>query len=150
MSTEVLAGLFGLSGVLVGAVLQFWLDRRRNEEARYLELKSQACADFVNSVAQLAFASPDNRPQALQAVASAKGRLCVFGDAAVIEQTAKLERAGGDLSQDEAQREFLQLLQVMRRQGIAVGQVGDDEFRVLLLAGAKSNNELQPTAGRGG
>lgn len=140
-----MAGLFGLLGVLVGALIQFWFGRRAAKELRYLELKSQACADYLNSIASVAFASPEGRSQALQKVAAAKAHLCVFGDGPVIEQMVRLEKTSLDLSQPAAQEALITLLQVMRNRGIAVGQVDDSAFQILLLGAKPSNKALQPT-----
>lgn len=139
MSEPIITGLFGLVGVLIGALIQFWFGRRTAEESRYIELKSQACADYLNSIASVAFATPEDRLQALQKVAAAKARLCVFGDRPVIEEAVRLENTSLNLSQPDAQKAFISLLQVMRKRGIAIGQVDDSAFRILLLGQRLSN-----------
>ncbi len=127
------AGVFGLLGVFVGAILQYWLDRRANQDSRYLELKSQACADYVNSIAAVALASPSCHSGAIKMVTAAKGRLCVFGNADVIDAAVVLEGTSLNLSKPDAQDAFVMLLQTMRRRGIPVGDVPDAAYRVLLL-----------------
>lgn len=139
MNDSVLAGLFGLLGVFIGALIQFYVSRRATEESRYLELKSQAYADYLNSIAAVAFASPHERSRALQGVAAAKTRLCVFGDGPIIERAVLLENTSLDLSQLDAQEAFIGLLQAMRQRGVVVGQVNDSAFNVLLLGGRDAN-----------
>jgi len=141
--SEMIAGLFGVVGVFVGALMQYWFGRRAAEQARYLELKSQACADYLNSIASVAFASSEERPQALQKVAAAKARLCVFGDGPVIEEMVRLENTSLNLADPDAQKAFISLLQVMRKRGIAVGEVEDSAFQVLLF-GQKPSNFVVP------
>lgn len=129
----IVAGLFGLLGVAVGALLQFWFNRRIGQEARYLELKSTAYSDYVNAVGAVAFASAQERPQALEKVTASKGRICVFGDARVVNALVNLERTSLNLANPEAQNAFVALLQVMREQSIAVDSVAEGDFRELLL-----------------
>lgn len=144
MDEPIVAGVFGLLGVLVGALLQFWFNRRANQESRYLELKSEACADYVNSIAAVAFASPPDRNKALEKVAAAKGRVCVFGDKDVIDAAVVLEGTSLNLGNQDAQAAFIGLLQAMRRRGIASGDVADHGFRVLLLGDKPSNPAGEP------
>ena len=139
MDTPLIAGLFGLLGVFVGGIIQFWFSRRTHRESRYLELKSEACADYVNSVAALKFASPADLNKARQEYTAAKGRLCVFGDKDVIAAAVLLECTSRSLDQSDAQGAFVNLLQVMRRRGIAVGEATDRDFRILLLGEGPSN-----------
>ena len=139
MNDSILAGIFGLLGVFIGALIQFYVSRRATEESRYLELKSQAYADYLNSIAAVAFAAPHERPKALQAVAAAKTRLCVFGDGPIIDLAVNLENTSLDLSQTDAQEAFIRLLQAMRQRGVVVGQVNDSAFQVLLLGERDAN-----------
>src|SRR3990172_7532101 len=54
----------GFFGVLVGAILTFLLVRRATQEARYLELKSNAYADYMNGIVSGSLASDLEKPKA--------------------------------------------------------------------------------------
>ena len=134
MYEPITAGIFGLLGVFVGALLQFLFHRRANQESRYLELKSEVYADYVVGVAAVAFASsPSEHHKALEKVTAAKGRLCVFGDKEVVAASVIFEGTSMDLSNQEAQDAFVGLLQSMRLRGIGVGKIDSSAIRALLL-----------------
>jgi xanthosine utilization system XapX-like protein len=46
MGEPLVAGAIGILGILVGALLQHWFNRRLFQEARYLELKSEAVLGY--------------------------------------------------------------------------------------------------------
>jgi hypothetical protein len=93
MSEPFIAGLFGCGGILLGALFQFWLGRRTEREAKYMELKINAYVDYVNSVARVAFVNPSERAKVLDQVAASKARICVFGDKDVVEAAARFEQS---------------------------------------------------------
>ena len=125
--------LFGLLGVLAGAVLQYWLNQRAGRQSHFLELKSSAYADYLNSVARVAFAFDDDRAKALENVTAAKSRICVFGDARVVNSIVELESTSLDLAKADAQRAFKSLIKVMRKHGVASGIVEDEALDILLF-----------------
>lgn len=121
--------LIGLAGVLVGALIQFYLNKRSSSEAHYLQLKSEACMEYLNAVATSTF----RQEEAQERIAAAKGRLCVVGDAAILERIVAVDHANPDLSDPNAQQTFIELVQEMRARGIAVGEVTKDDIQVLLF-----------------
>jgi hypothetical protein len=129
--------LFGLLGIVVGASLQFWFNHRANLQARYLELKSTAYADYVHAVAKVPTSPSDDKSQAIREVTSAKARICVFGDSDVVDSLVALEKTSRNLANEDAQSAFKSLLSVMRSRGVAVGKVNEKVFDVLLFP--KSN-----------
>jgi len=120
--------LAGLIGVLIGSLLQFYLNRRASTESRYLELKSEAYSDYLNAVASVAFETTEGR----ESLAAAKARLCIFGDTSVLKKVATLERTGGHLSQPDSQKAFIDLVQEMRRRGVGVGDGPEADIRALI------------------
>ncbi len=128
-----IAGLFGFFGILLGALLQFWLSRRTELEAKYMELKLGAYVDYVNSIARVAFVSSSERPKALDQVAAAKTRICIFGDKEVVETAAQFEQTSKNLANTDAQHAFTDMCQVMRKRGVASGSVADAAIHTLLF-----------------
>lgn len=121
--------LTGLTGVLVGALIQFYLNKRSSSEARYLELKSEACMDYLNAVAASALSSSG----AGKDFAAAKTRLCVVGDKSIIEKAVALEHTSLELSKKDAQEALVSLVQEMRKRGIAIGDATEAEIQTLLF-----------------
>jgi hypothetical protein len=149
MSEPFVAGLFGCGGILLGGFIQFWFSRRTEREARYMELKLNAYVDYVNTVAQIAFSTPAERTKVLDQLAASKTRICVFGDKEVVEAAAKLEESSRDLAMVDAQLAFTHLCQVMRKRGIAGGNVTDEDISTLLFA-PKESQRVKSVEPRGG
>ena len=119
----------GLTGILIGALLQFYLNKRRSAEARFLQLKSEACMDYLDAVAASAF----NTSGAGKEFAAAKTRLCVVGDKSIIEKAVALEHTSLELSKVDAQEAFIALVQEMRQRGVAVGDAAEADIQTLLF-----------------
>ena len=68
--------IFSLVGVVVGAVLQFWLSRTAQREKHAANLRSQAYADYLRAVAAAAhLRSDEDLRDAHREAADAKARL---------------------------------------------------------------------------
>jgi hypothetical protein len=137
--------LFGLLGVLTGAVIQFLLSRRTSHELRYLELKSNAYADYVNAVATLAFAPQAERSDVLAKLVAAKARICVFGDRDIISTMAEFEKTSCLLKNLDAQRAFRSLLVLIRERGIASGGIEDMASNILLFGDKRQVGDTSAT-----
>jgi len=133
MSESFIAGLVGVLGILVGALLQFWLTRRVERETKYMELKLGAYVDYINGIARLAFAATSERAQALDQWTAAKTRICVFGDREILEAAARFEKTSKRLANLDAQNALTDLCQVMRGHGIATGSVADAAISTVLF-----------------
>lgn len=70
--------LLPLGGVVLGAVLQFWLGQTIEKEKRIETLRSQAYADYLRGVAAGKFITSDeDSVAAFRGVADAKARILV-------------------------------------------------------------------------
>ncbi len=139
MNEPFIAGLVGVLGILIGALLQFWLTRRIEREAKYMELRLSAYVDYINSIARMAFVNASERAKALDQLAAAKTRICVFGDKEVLDAAARFEQTSKKLANTDAQDAFTDLCQVMREHGIAVGSVADAAIRTVLFGLEREN-----------
>src|SRR5688500_3218685 len=102
MQEAFIAGLVGCVGGRTGVIIQYWCSRRHALESRYLELKSEAYADYINAVATAGFVQESSLSIMRERLAAAKSRICVFGDREVIEAMSRLERTSLLLSNPDA------------------------------------------------
>lgn len=134
MSIQVTALGAGLIGVLFGAFVNHALSALSESRSKFLELKSKAYADYIDSVAALAFCEDSNRREALRQVTHAKAAICVFGDRKVINGMFKLEGTSMILSKTDARNAMIELLQSMRRLGVATGGVSNTQLKKILFS----------------
>jgi hypothetical protein len=146
MNEPYIAGLFGFAGILLGALIQHWCTRRASLETRFLELKSEAYADFINVVASAAYVEDIHRSAMRERLAAAKSRICVFGDGQVIEAIARLEHTSLLLSNTDAREAFLELTQIIRPHSIANGTIKTETMSTVLF-GAEPSTQIARKAG---
>ncbi len=65
-------------------------------------------------------------------MATAKAKICSYGDAEVIESLGQFELTSQQLADHDAQEAFVRLIQTMRRRSIAKGTVTNQSLKVLL------------------
>jgi len=120
-----------LVGVIVGAVLQFWLGRaadlRRQTEVR----RAEAYVDYLRSVVDAAHQRmPEDLGAALRAAADAKARIVVFGSTEVIKALAQFEDTGPVLNTPGSIEAFARVASAMRPRGEGVGL---EEIKLVLV-----------------
>jgi hypothetical protein len=104
-----------LVGVVLGAMLQFWLSRVAEREKHTDALQTQAYADYLRAVAAAAhWRSNEELRDAHRDNADAKARIAVYGDTSVIEALARFEDAGANLSTERSRQAFISLVSCMR------------------------------------
>lgn len=107
--------LLPLGGVVLGAVLQFWLGQTIEKEKRIETLRSQAYADYLRGVAAGKFITSDeDSVAAFRGVADAKARILVYGSPAVITALAKFEEVGPILNNERSMGAFVAVVSSMR------------------------------------
>ena len=84
-----------LTGVVLGATLQFWLVRAATREQHAVTLRSQAYADYLRAVAASGhLRSDDDLRNAHRDAADAKARIAVYGSTDFIKALSRFEEAG--------------------------------------------------------
>lgn len=127
-----------LVGVVLGAVLQFWLTRSAAREQHGDTLRSQAYADYLRAVAAAGhLRSDEDLRDAHRDAADAKARIAVYGTAEVIKALSRFEEAGAVITGGPAARAFVALVSSMRPSG---GAVPDRELELLLLGTAQQGD----------
>jgi hypothetical protein len=108
--------LLPILGVVVGALLQYWLSRTAQERGRLLEVRTRPYTDYLASVSQKTRVSPEKREYStvLSAIGDAKYRICVYGSGKVIAALADFEATVPTTPEAELRNRFLQLCQAMR------------------------------------
>ncbi len=120
-----------LAGVVVGAVLQFWLSRTAEREKHAADLQSHAYADYLRAVAAAAhLRSDEDLRDAHRDAADAKARIAVYGTVSVIGALSRFEETGQVLHEARSRRAFLALVSSMRSGGNAVP---DRELELVLF-----------------
>jgi len=137
MNTWTIA-ILPLFGVVVGATLQFWLNRAAAREQRGDTLRSQAYADYLRAVAAAAhLRSDEDRRNARRDAADAKARIAVYGSAEVIKALSRFEEAGAVITDGPAAQAFVSIVSNMRPGG---GAVPNHELELLLLGTAQQGD----------
>ena len=97
--------IIGVLGVVIGALLQGFYNRKNQVAHNLSELQNKAYSDFLNSVSKIAVAQrKDQRTvvtEELSNLADAKSRICVYGHASVVHHLADFLRAGGTLQTEQ-------------------------------------------------
>lgn len=109
----------GLFGVIIGALLQAFLNRKNQKVSHLSELQNKSYADFLNAASKIAVAQRLNDREGvkreLSNLADAKSRICVYGDASVVQHLASFLREGGALQTEQEILSFTYLSMEIRK-----------------------------------
>ncbi|AMG02385.1 hypothetical protein [Vibrio mimicus] len=109
----------GLCGVIIGALLQAFLNRKKQKVSHLSELQNKSYADFLNAASKIAVAQRLNDrkevERELSNLADAKSRICVYGDGSVVQHLASFLRAGGTLQTEQEILSFTYLCMEIRK-----------------------------------
>ena len=115
----VLIPFIGVLGVILGAFLQGFFNRKNQKVNNLSELQNKAYSDFLNSVSKIAVAQRNNKRSEvtleLSNLADAKARICVYGNATVVKFLAIFLREGGTLQTETEILSFTHLCAEIRR-----------------------------------
>jgi hypothetical protein len=128
--------LLSLSGVALGAGLQFASSRAAERAKHGEELQAQAYADFLRAVAAAGHLRSDaDLRDAHRDAADAKARIAVYGSVPVLQALARFEQTGAVLSNAQSCAAFIALVNSMRRAGASVS---NRDLELVLLGGTSS------------
>lgn len=120
-----------LVGVVIGAVLQFYLSRTTERENRVELLQAEAYSDYLRAVSAAAHArSDDDVAAARRAAADAKAQIAVYGSASVVGALAGFENAGAAIVNESSRSAFTSLVLAMRP---AKSRVAEEDIRLVLM-----------------
>jgi len=114
-----LVPIIGIIGVIAGALLQAFFNRK-NQKAHHLsELQNSAYSDFLNAASKIAVAQRNDQrnlvTNELSNLADAKARICVYGDSNVVNHLASFLREGGTLQTEQEILSFTRLCLEIRK-----------------------------------
>ena len=123
----ILIPFIGVLGVILGAFLQGFFNRKNQKVNNLSELQNKAYSDFLNSVSKIAVAQRSSKRSEVTAelsnLADAKARICVYGASNVVKFLAIFIREGGTLQTEREILCFTHLCTEIRR---AVGMHDKD------------------------
>ncbi len=131
--------LVGVVGVVVGALLQAFFNRKNQKANNLSELQNKAYSDFLNAVSKIAVTQRKNQrdhaAEELSSLADAKSRICVYGDTGVVHHLATFLRAGGTLQTESEILSFTRLcLQIRKSIGMQDKELYSSDISQLLFS----------------
>lgn len=127
MDPVIVAGVFGIVGVGVGALLQHRLGRTAEVERFRRQLRTEAYAAYLEAIGkseQLHTTMDANRHADITAAAIlAKARICAFGASTVVTALAAFEGSKEPGLTPAKKVLLLDLIQAMRRDAVGEGDI---------------------------
>lgn len=124
--------ILSLTGVLLGAGLQYYFGRALEGRKQLALQRSQAYVDYFRALAGTAQhgGTKDNLAQA----ADAKVRVCIYGSPEVIRRLSAFEATGAAINSPESAKLILGLLSAMRKDtGMSDDGIGQPDFHNIVL-----------------
>uniref|UniRef100_UPI003565957B hypothetical protein n=1 Tax=Immundisolibacter sp. TaxID=1934948 RepID=UPI003565957B len=127
-----------LFGIVVGALLQSYFNRRNQKDTRLDEWRNSAYADFLNAVSAVATAQRHGKrdvvAEQLARLSDAKARICVYGDTNVIHSIAEFWRHGATLQTESEILAFTRVCLAIRASAGAAGEIHSPDISQLLFS----------------
>jgi ATP-dependent protease HslVU (ClpYQ) peptidase subunit len=128
INVAILASLMGVLGVIVGASLQYFFNKRVELVKQNQSMKIAAYVDFIKAVAGITLSQRhQDKEKELEftiLLADAKARIAIYGTKEVTEEMANFFQLHGALISPEALTSFTRLVQTMRQQTIGSSEAG--------------------------
>lgn len=140
-------------GVIVGAVLQYLLGRRAEQERHVQLRRAEAYVDLVKALASLVRPGsvPDEQRRQLDVFyVEARTRVAIYGSAHVVSALAEFLRLA-ELQSPEAAAQLAEIVKAMRIDGLGKGPALTDRdiSQVLFTtSAAPATSGREPTVGR--
>jgi hypothetical protein len=107
--------IFTVVGIVIGALLTFFLTRRHESEKHKRAMITQAYSDYLRGVAEGAHLNLESNEAEIHArIADAKARICLYGSPEVVAQLAAFEKAGASVVTPAQHEIFASLVLTMR------------------------------------
>lgn len=134
-----LVPIIGIIGVVVGASLQGFFNRKNQKANNLSDLQNNAYSDFLNSVSKIAVVQRKNQrelvAEELSKLADAKSRICVYGDTNVVHHLAAFLRQGGTLQTEQEILSFTKLcLEIRKSVGMQAKELYSSDISQLLFS----------------
>lgn len=134
MDIKILVALIGIFGVLVSALVQYYLGRQAEGRKKIIEIRTQAYLDLLNSVSEIAGSAKHSEARGLaqlQKLTQAKTRAVLVGSNEVVQAIEMFWREYGVLDTNEACSAYTSIVSAMRKD-----LSGQNSLPISLLNGA--------------
>ncbi|MEQ9969170.1 hypothetical protein ABRP72_08270 [Pectobacterium carotovorum] len=124
------------AGIIIGASLQYFFTRHIEYSRSLRDMKTKAYTDYLKSVseqAQISSGDIEKCREIFGKTADAKGRICLYGSASVIQAFAEFEKLGASMGTKFQRDAFISMVMLMRKDaGLKKLPAGSDVSIVLL------------------
>jgi hypothetical protein len=127
-----LTAILSLTGVAIGAGLQYYFGRNLEGRKQLAMQRAQAYVDYFKGVALTA--QHGRSKDHLAMVADAKTRICLYGSPKVIQSLSTFESSGAVLTSAESQAAMMILLKAMRDDtGMSAAGISEEDFQKIIF-----------------
>ena len=135
---RLLLAVLPLVGVVLGALLQYYLGHLKGERERADQRRNDAYSDYLRSVSAIANTQMgENREgdfKLRSALADAKCRISIYGTDEVVSRLSAFEATGANLADEKSLTAFLSLAHSMRRDaGNGSSKPSQNELKLILF-----------------
>lgn len=125
-------------GIIVGAILQYYFNKRFEENKQMDLLKIEAYTDFIKAINAISISQKTNNKikefEYLILLADSKTRISVYGSDEVVNAISNLYRQGALLDNLESQKKMIEVIQQMRKETFTENKSSDNEISQLLFS----------------
>ena len=118
MDIRLVVGLIAFSGVMLSAIIQFWLGKHSEKTKKALEIRAQAYVNLVNAISDIASTSKIQNGSIdvdqLKNLIQAKTQVVLIGSEDVVKELHQFFIKHGSLKTNESFDDFSKLVSVMR------------------------------------
>jgi hypothetical protein len=137
MDINLAVGLLAFSGVIIGALLQYFFTRHIENQRHSRELKSKAYMDYLKCVCEQAQLRPSVGSQEQKEIfartGDAKARICLYGSNEVNSAFSNFEILGATMLNKEQRAAFTKMVSIMRTDSGSVAVGSSSEIQNVLL-----------------
>jgi type II secretory pathway pseudopilin PulG len=143
METSIIVAIVGILGVIVGASLQSFFQRRIETSKQLRLLQTQAYVDFVKGVAGVTkakeFGNREKELEFISLVADSKTRISIYGNSKVAKKLAQFFRDYSETISEEGAKSFTELIQLMREDSLSIeSDISKKEIEEILFSAPKN------------
>lgn len=134
-----LINILPILGVIVGAFLQFYFSKNKDNRQLKKTLEVSAYTDYLKAIVGLSMAQRFNdeaeKRKYLSQLTEAKSRIAIYGSKNVIKCLAEFERAGANVTTNQQKILFIKIGQTMRNANISISEtVENRDFSQLFFS----------------
>jgi hypothetical protein len=112
------SALIAFGGVVLGALLQSFLQLRKDKITQKQTLKVKAYTDYLQAASTLSGSIASKHDEARILLTDAKMRILIYGSPRVISDVAAFDRSGSNLKSLEGAKMFVSITSSMREDGL--------------------------------